>query len=149
LAREEWERCIAREIHGCDEDVAIKVLRGSATGESWERFRHEARAASALSHPNICAVFDVGEADGQQYLVMELLEGETLHDRIGREALELPVSVAIALQIADALEAAHEKGIVHRDIKSGNVMLSGRHHAKVLDFGLARQASERPKKTSP
>ena len=122
-------------------DVAIKVLRGSATGESWERFRHEARAASALSHPNICAVFDVGEADGQQYLVMELLEGETLHDRNGREALELPVSVAIALQIADALEAAHEKGIVHRDIKSGNVMLSGRHHAKVLDFGLARQAS--------
>ncbi|MEP6961861.1 MAG: protein kinase, partial [Acidobacteriota bacterium] len=108
---------------------------------TWERFEREARAASALSHPNICTVFDTGEADGQPYLVMELLDGQTLKERIGDKPMEAAAAVAIAMQIADALEAAHGKGILHRDIKPGNVMIVGRGHVKVLDFGLAKQMS--------
>ena len=123
-------------------DVAIKVLQQVvADGAAWERFQREARAASALSHPNICTVHDVGEADGQPYLVMELLEGVTLRAHIGEKALETNAAVAIAVQIADALEAAHKKGIIHRDIKPANVMITGRGHVKVLDFGLAKQTA--------
>ncbi|MEO8098185.1 MAG: protein kinase [Acidobacteriota bacterium] len=121
-------------------DVAIKVIQHEeADRATWERFEREARAASALSHPNICAVFDTGEADGQPYLVMELLEGQTLKDRIGGQPMETGVAVAIAKQIVDALDAAHAKGILHRDIKPGNIMITGRGHVKVLDFGLAKQ----------
>jgi len=123
-------------------DVAIKVLPDVlGRGAAWERFAREARAASALSHPHICAVYDVGEADGRPFLVMELLEGKTLRDFIGGEPLEPAVAVALAEQIADALEAAHAKGITHRDIKSGNIMVIAREHVKVLDFGLAKHAS--------
>src|SRR5258707_9773568 len=123
-------------------DVAIKVVqRGEADASLWGRFEQEARAASALSHPNICAVFDTGEAEGQPYLVMELLEGETLQQHLGTRLLESDAAVSIAVQIADALEAAHTKGILHRDIKPGNVMIVGRGHVKVLDFGLARQSA--------
>ena len=123
-------------------DVAIKVLpEAIAHGGAWERFEREARAASALNHPNICAVFDVGEADGRQFLVMELLEGKTLRDYLGKEPAEPATASALAVQIADALEAAHGKGIVHRDIKPGNIMVTGREHVKVLDFGLAKHAS--------
>jgi serine/threonine protein kinase len=125
-------------------DVAIKVLPQSvATGSAWERFEREARAASALSHPHICAVYDVGEADGRPFLVMELLEGKTLRDYIGKKPVEPEAVVALAEQIADALEAAHAKGITHRDIKSGNVMVIARDHVKVLDFGLAKYAATR------
>ena len=122
-------------------DVAIKVLPETlAHGSAWERFEREARAASALNHPNICAVYDVGEADGRQFLVMELLEGKTLRDFIGNKPVEPRIAAALGMQIADALEAAHAKGIVHRDIKPGNIMVTGRDHVKVLDFGLAKHA---------
>jgi tetratricopeptide (TPR) repeat protein len=122
-------------------DVAIKIAsRAEASRETWERFEREARSASALSHPNICTVFDTGESDGQQYLVMELLEGQTLRQLIDGKPMELSKAVALAKQVADALEAAHAKGIVHRDVKPGNVMVVGRGHVKVLDFGLAKQS---------
>ncbi|MEO8099868.1 MAG: protein kinase [Acidobacteriota bacterium] len=121
-------------------DVAIKIVQ-HGDHATWERFEREARAASALSHPNICTVFDTGEADGQPYLVMELLDGQTLKERIGNKPMEASAAVPIAIQIADALEAAHGKGILHRDIKPGNVMIVGRGHVKVLDFGLAKQMS--------
>jgi tetratricopeptide (TPR) repeat protein len=121
-------------------EVAIKVLRESiASGGDWDRFQREARAASALSHPNICAVYDLGEADGRSFLVMELLEGQTLRDYIGKKPVPTDVVVALALQITDALEAAHTKGILHRDIKPSNIIVNARRHVKVLDFGLAKQ----------
>ena len=121
-------------------EVAVKVLQHvAADAATWGRLQREARAASALNHPNICTVHDVGEADGQPYLVMELVEGITLRAHIGEQALEIGPALMIALQIADALEAAHAKGIVHRDIKPANVMIVARGHVKVLDFGLAKQ----------
>jgi tetratricopeptide (TPR) repeat protein len=120
-------------------DVAIKVLPETiARGSAWNRFEREARAASALSHPNICAVYDVGEASGRPFLVMELLEGKTLRDFTHKQPLEPKTAVALGLQMADALEAAHAKGITHRDIKPSNIMVTGRSHVKVLDFGLAK-----------
>ena len=123
-------------------EVAVKVLqRGFSNSDGWARFEREARAASALSHPNICAVFDVGEAEGRPYLVLELIDGVTLRRYIDDQPMEPAAVLAIGRQIADALEAAHAKGIVHRDIKSGNVMIAGRRHVKVLDFGLAKQTA--------
>src|SRR5205085_6120247 len=93
-------------------DVAVKVLRESLGGAVWERFEREARAASALNHPNICAVYDVGEAAGRPYLVMELLEGQTLRDYAGGKPTQPAAVIALGAQIADALEAAHAKGII-------------------------------------
>ena len=93
-------------------DVAIKILREAiARGDAWARFEREARAASALSHPNICAVYDLGEADGRPFLVMELLEGKTLLDYVGQDPAEPNTAIALGSQVADALEAAHAKGI--------------------------------------
>ena len=126
--------------------VAIKVLIDTlaANPQFRERFDREARAISQLSHPNICTVHDVGEHAGSAFLVMEILEGETLADRLRRSAAgRLPYAdaLAIAIQIADALTAAHRAGIVHRDLKPANVMLT-KAGAKLLDFGLAKtQAS--------
>ena len=119
-------------------DVAIKVLREEVASGSWGRFEREARAASALCHPHICSVFDVGESAGRPYLVMELLEGVTLREHIGKKPMEASAAVALGAQVAEALEAAHAKGIIHRDIKAGNIMVIGQGHVKVLDFGLAR-----------
>jgi Tol biopolymer transport system component len=120
-------------------EVAIKVLpeRFAATPESRERFEREARTVSQLAHPNVCALYDVGREGGVEYIVMELLEGETLADRLGRGPLPLETSLRVGSQIAAALDAAHRKGIVHRDLKPGNVMLTAAG-VKLLDFGLAR-----------
>jgi hypothetical protein len=122
-------------------DVAIKVLPGhsSSNAELRQRLEREARAISALSHPNICALFDVGHQDGIDFLVMEYLEGETLAERLGRGALPPDDVLRCGIEIANALDSAHRKGIVHRDLKPGNVMLT-RGGAKVLDFGLAKAA---------
>src|SRR5439155_5715927 len=119
--------------------VAIKVLPQhlSSSPEVQQRFEREAKTVSLLSHPHICALYDVGNQDGVEYLVMEYLEGETLADRLARGALPLEQTLRFGIEIADALDKAHRQGIVHRDLKPGNVMLT-KSGVKLLDFGLAK-----------
>ncbi len=128
-----------------EREVALKVLREhlSTTPEVRQRFEREAKTISSLSHPNICALYDVGNQDGVEYLVMELLEGETLAERLARGALPLDQTPRFGAQIASALEAAHRKGIVHRDLKPSNVMLT-KSGLKLLDFGLAKVLQPAP-----
>ena len=139
--------------------VALKFLPERLAGEAQtlERFQREARAASALNHPGICTVHDIDAHDGQWFIAMELLEGQTLRDRIGGRPIELAALLDLGIQMADALDAAHGKGVVHRDLKPANVWVTPRSQAKLLDFGLAKlshqgavsDTSEKPTEAPP